>query len=116
MQVMDVKQVNSIFPNNVLALIPSSFLKQRKAPTSSFAVQTDNTPFIKIYEICKEQEAKVFHNPEMTPLCPKSDVIIGKAKVEKVPSNLLRSNILSRPRSSASDGTFFTSMSHHRTR
>ncbi len=31
MQVLDIAQVNSIFPNNVLALIPNSFLgKKRK--------------------------------------------------------------------------------------
>jgi len=53
MQVLDVKQVNSIFPNNVLALIPNSFLKQKKVNIRSFAVQTDNTPLIRIYETCK---------------------------------------------------------------
>jgi hypothetical protein len=41
MQVLDIAQVNSIFPSNVLALIPSSFLNKKKKNTvCTFAVQT----------------------------------------------------------------------------
>lgn len=64
MQVLDIKQVNSIFPNNVLALIPSSFLRQKKkVSTCNFGSQTENSPIIKIYETCKEQENKLYYNP-----------------------------------------------------
>lgn len=49
MQVLDIKQVNSIFPNNILALIPSSFLQAKKKVNITIASQTDNTPLMKIY-------------------------------------------------------------------
>jgi hypothetical protein len=64
MQVMDIAQVNSIFPNNILALIPSSFLAKKKKPeTCSKSIQTDTTPIIKIYETCKKEENRFFYNP-----------------------------------------------------
>jgi hypothetical protein len=50
MQVLDIAQVNSIFPSNILALIPSSFLSKKKKPEAFHKyIQTDTTPFIKIY-------------------------------------------------------------------
>jgi hypothetical protein len=46
MQVLDIAQVNSAFPNNILALIPSSYLaKFKKIPTTTHAaVQTHDSP------------------------------------------------------------------------
>jgi hypothetical protein len=57
MQVLDIAQVNSAFPSNIIALIPSSYLNKLRKPTfvSSFA-QTDDSPIIKIYETCKKQD------------------------------------------------------------
>lgn len=50
MQVLDIAQVNSIFPSNILALIPNSFMTKKKKPeTCTRSVQTDTTPIIKIY-------------------------------------------------------------------
>ena len=58
---MDIARVNSIFPNDVLALMPSSYgyreKKERIAKNFVEAmVQTNEVPFIKIYDICKIQE------------------------------------------------------------
>ena len=51
MQVMDVAQVHSAFPSNIIALIPTSFINKLKKPTYATATtQTeDNSPIIKIY-------------------------------------------------------------------
>jgi len=50
MQVLDLAQVNSAFPNNIIALIPSSYINKLKKPilTNAF-VQTEDAPIIKIY-------------------------------------------------------------------
>ena len=42
MQVLDLAQVNSAFPNNIIALIPSSYINKLKKPilTNAF-VQTE---------------------------------------------------------------------------
>lgn len=96
MQVMDIAQVNSMFPSNLLALIPASFLaKKKKAQTCSKMVQTDNTPLVRIYETCKQQENKLFYNPEIH-VHPRSE--LGSPE-KRTSSNLLKSNILSRPHS-----------------
>lgn len=52
MQIIDLAQVNSIFPNNILALIPNSFINKnnkKKVITNNIAIQTDISPIIKIY-------------------------------------------------------------------
>lgn len=55
MQVMDLAQVHSNLPNNILALIPNSFLlKKSKPDTATKAAQTDGTAG-KINESCKLQ-------------------------------------------------------------
>jgi hypothetical protein len=54
MQLLDIAQVNSVFPNNVIALIPSSFLAKRKKITLNVSTQTENSPLVKIYEACKQ--------------------------------------------------------------
>lgn len=56
---MDIARVNSIFPNDVLALMPSSFGQKEKKKertiknTINAMIQTLDVPFIKIYDICK---------------------------------------------------------------
>lgn len=40
MQILDVAQVNALFPNNVLALIPSSFLARKSKTRQEVEVQT----------------------------------------------------------------------------
>ena len=56
MQVLDIAQVNSAFPNNIIALIPSSFLAKRKKPIFIHSsAQTDDEPLVKIYSSCKQQ-------------------------------------------------------------
>jgi len=50
MQVLDIAQVNSAFPSNIIALIPNSYFnKYKKNPFANCAVQTDDSPIIKIY-------------------------------------------------------------------
>lgn len=72
MQVMDIAQVNSMFPSNLLALIPASFLaKKKKAQTCSKMVQTDSTPLVRIYETCKQQDNKLFYHQD-THIHPRS--------------------------------------------
>lgn len=118
MQVLDIKQVNSIFPNNVLALIPSSYLKPKRTPALDCAVQTDPSPLIRIYETCKEQEHRVYSNPELN----HSPTMLSRTdSPDRKTSNLLRSNILARPRSSAPDNEMlesagFSSMSQRKSR
>lgn len=56
MQVMDLAQVHSNLPNNILALIPNSFLvKKKKAETASKSVQTEHIS-VKIYEACRQEQ------------------------------------------------------------
>ena len=53
---MDIARVNSIFPNDVLALMPSTINKKEKRvyrQTVDAAAQTYDVPFIKIYDMCK---------------------------------------------------------------
>lgn len=40
MQVLDIARVNSIFPNDVLALIPSSYYIKPKKSSISIGIQT----------------------------------------------------------------------------
>ena len=65
MQVMDVAQVHSAFPSNIIALIPTSFINKIKKPTFATATtQTDEAPpIIKIYESCKVQDNLTTSNP-----------------------------------------------------
>jgi hypothetical protein len=50
MQVLDIAQVYSAFPSNIIALIPNSYLSKIKKPTyTHMAAQTDDFPLIKIY-------------------------------------------------------------------
>lgn len=50
MQVLDLAQVNSAFPSNIIALIPKSYLTKLKKPIVVNAyVQTEDSPIIKIY-------------------------------------------------------------------
>jgi hypothetical protein len=62
MQVLDLAQVNSAFPNNIIALIPSSYINKLKKPilTTAF-VQTEDAPIIKIYESCKKQDQSTLY-------------------------------------------------------
>ena len=67
MQVMDVAQVHSAFPSNIIALIPTSFINKIKKPVTfaSSTTQTEDSPIIKIYESCKEQDI-TSSNPEQS--------------------------------------------------
>ena len=67
MQVMDVAQVHSAFPSNIIALIPTSFINKIKKPVTyaTATTQTEDSPIIKIYESCKEQDVKS-SNPEQS--------------------------------------------------
>lgn len=59
LHVLDIARVNSIFPNDILALMPSSYGKKKKSSfpeKRDIAIQTDEVPFIKIYDICKLQD------------------------------------------------------------
>ena len=47
MQIIDLAQVNSIVPHNLLALIPSSFMK--KKTNNTIAIQTEASQIITIY-------------------------------------------------------------------
>lgn len=62
LHVMDIARVNSIFPNDILALMPSSFsqskTKKAKVETMDAMVQTIEVPFIKVYDVCKIQELR----------------------------------------------------------
>ena len=53
MQVLDIAQVHSAFPSNIIALIPTSFINKVKKsipPTFNSAhTQTEDNPIIKIY-------------------------------------------------------------------
>lgn len=61
MQVMDLAQVHSNLPNNILALIPNSFLvKKKKAETASKSVQTDHIA-VKINEACRQEQKWTNH-------------------------------------------------------
>ncbi len=57
MQVLDIARVNSIFPNDVLALVPNTFFMKSaskpKKETKDVEVQVDSCPLIKVYESCK---------------------------------------------------------------
>lgn len=58
---MDIARVNSIFPNDVLALMPSSYgYREKKEKVQrrfiDAMVQTNEVAFIKIYDVCKVQE------------------------------------------------------------
>lgn len=56
MQVMDIAQVYSAFPSNIIALIPNSYLhKLKRNPPTQAGVQTEDFPLIKIYDSCKQQ-------------------------------------------------------------
>lgn len=94
MQVLDIAQVYSAFPSNIIALIPNSYLNRLKRnPPAQMGVQTDDFPLIRIYESCKQQELEF--KPEGFGLShPIDEHCLDKAKT----SNLIRSTILSRPR------------------
>jgi hypothetical protein len=49
MQVLDMARVNSIFPNDIIALIPNSFYAKKKKDTNTIGVQTETVPIIKVY-------------------------------------------------------------------
>jgi hypothetical protein len=52
MQVLDIAQVHSAFPSNIIALIPTSYINKirKSVPTfASAASQTDDSPIVKIY-------------------------------------------------------------------
>ena len=53
-----IKCCNHRIPNNILALIPSSFMVKRSRQTEDKSVQTENGPLFKIYQTCKEEEQK----------------------------------------------------------
>lgn len=92
MQVLDIAQVYSAFPSNIIALIPNSYLSRlKKNPPSQAAVQTEDFPLIKIYESCKQQE--LGFNPEGVGVNQQID---ENCLIKT--SNLIRSTILSRPR------------------
>lgn len=62
LHVMDIARVNSIFPNDILALMPSSMSRKSTereklvVNSCSVGVQTEEMPLIKIYDICKFTE------------------------------------------------------------
>lgn len=62
---MDIARVNSIFPNDVLALMPSSMMRKNisrdriRTDKNSVMVQTEDMPLIKIYDICKFQDTVI---------------------------------------------------------
>jgi len=95
MQVLDIAQVYSAFPNNIIALIPSSYLNKLKKPTfvSTF-VQTDDSPIIKIYETCKKQDSTIAY-PECSFHLTTSE---SNAQIQKVSPTLTRSSMLNRPK------------------
>lgn len=50
MQVLDIAQVYSAFPSNIIALIPNSFISKIKKTTYAHTgSQTEDFPLIKIY-------------------------------------------------------------------
>ncbi len=60
MQVLDIARVNSIFPHDVLALVPNNFYMKSsstvikiKKDMSNVESQTDFCPLINVYEMCK---------------------------------------------------------------
>ena len=59
---MDIARVNSIFPNDILALMPTSIAQQKhkkvQAETVNATVQTIEVPFIKVYDVCKIQDIR----------------------------------------------------------
>lgn len=63
MQVLDIARVNSVFPNDVLALVPNTFylkiIEKPKKVTKNIEVQTDPCPIIKVYESCKVSETEL---------------------------------------------------------
>jgi len=95
MQVLDIAQVNSAFPNNIIALIPSSFLNKLKKPifVSTF-VQTDDSPIIKIYETCKKQDSTNAY-----PECSfQLTTVESNDQIQKASSTLTRSTLFNRPK------------------
>lgn len=60
LHVMDIARVNSIFPNDILALMPCSQKKGEKEKIkiqkASVGVQTEDMPLIKVYDVCKFNE------------------------------------------------------------
>lgn len=62
MYAMDIARVNSVFPNDVLALMPASGNKRGKLKFRSMSIkekesvmiQTEEVPLIKIYDSCQE--------------------------------------------------------------
>ena len=52
MQVLDIAQVHSAFPSNIIALIPTSYLTKIRKPTlvhTSTGSQTEDSPLLRIY-------------------------------------------------------------------
>ncbi len=62
MQVLDIARVNSIFPHDVLALVPNNFYMKSstvikvKKEMNNVGSQTDTCPLINVYEMCKDGE------------------------------------------------------------
>lgn len=95
MQVLDIAQVNSAFPSNIIALIPSSYLTKLKKPIFvSTSVQTEDSPIIKIYESCKKQETSITY-PECSFQLTTSE---SSGTVQNLSSPLTRSTMLNRPK------------------
>lgn len=55
MQVLDIAQVHSAFPSNIIALIPNSYLAKFKRPPTftSTGMQTDEFPLMRVFELCQ---------------------------------------------------------------
>lgn len=45
MKFLELAQVNSIFPKNIIALLPNSFIAKSSKETADFATQTEDVCF-----------------------------------------------------------------------